>query len=176
MRPSAAALALFVAGAAFGGEPPDALELVGEARTVAGRENKAILLHFGASWCVWCRRLEAFLQHAKIKPLLESRFVIVRLDVQEHGAKKALENPNGLSLLKDLGGEDHGLPFLALLEAGGQPLVTSRPPGEGAQNIGYPVAPDEIAWFIQMLRKGAPAISEADVQTIAAELRAAASP
>ena len=28
----------------------------------AAAENKAIFVHFGASWCGWCRKLDAFLE------------------------------------------------------------------------------------------------------------------
>ena len=39
------------------------------------------------------------------------------------------------------------------------------------QNIGYPGEPQEIDWFVQMMKKAAPKMSEADLKTIEAALR-----
>jgi hypothetical protein len=39
------------------------------------------------------------------------------------------------------------------------------------QNIGYPGEPQEIDWFVQMMRKAAPKMSETDLKTIEAALR-----
>jgi len=47
-------------------------------------------------------------------------------------------------------------------------IVNSRRNGE---NIGYPAQPEEIDWFIQMMKKAAPKMSEGDVKTIETALR-----
>jgi len=43
------------------GEPPTAEQVLAKARARAVLKQKAIFLHFGPSWCGWCKRLDAFL-------------------------------------------------------------------------------------------------------------------
>jgi hypothetical protein len=50
----------------------------------------------------------------------------------------------------------------------GSLIVNSKRDG---QNIGYPAEPQEIDWFVQMMKKAAPKISEGDLKTIEAALR-----
>ena len=89
--------------------------------------------------------------------------------VRETEKKKALENPGSDALLKKLGGTDAGLPFFAFLDPKGEPIVTSKRPVAGradGQNIGHPYQPEEIAWFMTMVKKAAPGITETQAKTI----------
>jgi len=47
-------------------------------------------------------------------------------------------------------------------------LVNSKRQGE---NIGYPAQPDEIDWFVQIMKKAAPKMSEGDLKTIETALK-----
>ena len=47
-------------------------------------------------------------------------------------------------------------------------LVNSKRQGE---NIGYPAQPDEIDWFVQMMKKAAPKMAEGDLKTIETALK-----
>ena len=130
-------------------EIPSADELLFQAKAKALAEDKSIFLHFGASWCGWCRKLDAFLEQPDIKPVFERYFVPVKLVVQENEKNKSLENAGADALLRKLGGPS-GLPYFAFLDAHGALIVNSKHDG---QNIGYPGEPDEIDWFLQMIRK-----------------------
>jgi thiol-disulfide isomerase/thioredoxin len=154
-------------------EAPSADEVLAQAKAKAAAEDKAIFLHFGASWCGWCRKLDAFLEKPDIKPVFEKYFVPVKLVVQENEKNKVLENPGADVLLKKLGGPA-GLPYFAFLDAQGALIINSRHPSavrEDGENIGYPGQPSEIDWFMQMIRKAAPRISEEDLKTIESALR-----
>ncbi len=156
-------LTAFLANAA---EPlPSADHLISAAEKQAAAGNKAIFVHFGASWCGWCKRLDAFLEKPAIKPVFEKYFVPVKLVVQEKD--KATENPGAEEWLKKMGGPS-GLPYSAFLNAKGEVIVNSKRDGN---NIGYPAEPAEIDWFIHMMKQAAPNMAPDDLKTIETALR-----
>ena len=146
---------------------PSADEVLSKAKAQASAEHKAIFVHFGASWCVWCRRLDAFLDRADIRPVFEKYFIPIKLVVQEKEAKKALENVGRDTVFKKLGGPD-GLPYSAFLDANGALIVNSKRDGH---NIGYPAQPEEIDWFVKMMRKASPDMPDSDLKIIEEALR-----
>jgi thiol-disulfide isomerase/thioredoxin len=148
-------------------DAPTADQVLAPAKAKAAAGPKAIFLHFGASWCVWCKRLDAFLDRPDIKPVFEKYFVPVKLVVQENDKNKALENAGADVLLKQLGGPS-GLPYSAFLDAQGALIVNSKLNG---QNIGYPSQPVEIDWFIRMMKQAAPNMSPDDLKAIETALR-----
>lgn len=142
--------------------PKPADELLATARASAAKHHKVTLVMFHASWCGWCKRLDAVMSRPEFKKMFESNYAIVTLDVLENGPKVAeLENPGGRELMKSLGGEKSGLPFYAWLDADGKKIADSNAmPKE--QNIGYPGEPDEIEAFMALIQKTAPNWPEAD--------------
>lgn len=150
--------------------PPSADQVLSEVKAKAAADNKAIFVHFGASWCGWCKRLEAFLGKPEVKAVFEKHFVPVKLVVQESEKNKALENAGSAAVLKRFGGPA-GLPFSAFLDREGKLIVNSNRNGDEGQNIGHPIQPEEVDWFVAMMKKAAPKISEADLRVIETALR-----
>ncbi len=100
--------------------------------------------------------------------------MFARLDVQEHSEKEKLnQNPGGEQLMAKVGGEKAGLPFIVFLDAKGQLIANSLRPVEGKapSNIGHPVEPEEVDWFMAMVKKAAPAMSGGDARTVETWLR-----
>src|SRR5437870_5681958 len=154
MKTSLTSLVLLLSITAALATPTSADELIAKAKTNAVAEKKAIYVHFGASWCGWCKRLDAFLERADIKPAFEKHFVPVKLVVQENDKNKALENAGAEAWLKKVGGPE-GLPFSAFLDSKGVMIVNSKPlsgTGPAGGNIGYPSAPQAIDWLLTMMQ------------------------
>ena len=78
-----------------------------------------------------------------------------------------MENPGAEVLLKQWGGPA-GLPYSGFLDAQGGLIVNSKLKGE---NIGYPAESADIDWFMQMIKRAAPGITEEDRKTIETALR-----
>ena len=97
----------------------------------------------------------------------------MKIVVEENDKNKALENAGGEAWLKKVGGPE-GLPFSAFLDSQGKMIVNSKPSSDtepAGGNIGYPVQPEEIDWFVKMMKKAAPQITDADVKVIETALR-----
>ena len=144
-----------------GGKTPlSAQTLLDDAIKTAKAENKSIMVHFGASWCGWCKRLDAFLNEPKVGKLMADHYVVVSLTVQESAGKKALENPGAAELMKAMGGANSGLPFYFFLDKEGTKLGDSNSlPGGG--NIGHPANAEEITAFAGLLERTAPRMTAA---------------
>ena len=50
-------------------ESADGDKLIGEALAIAKKENKRVLIQFGANWCIWCRRLHELFSKEKTLPM-----------------------------------------------------------------------------------------------------------
>jgi thioredoxin-related protein len=155
--------------------PQSAEQAFVAAKAEAVAQHKNIFLVFGASWCPPCRQLETFLEDVEMRPILEKYFVIASLNVyEEHGKHPELNTPGAEELLKSFGGESDGVPFLVFLDAQGKLLINSNRPVQGksnGENVGYPVLPEEIDWFMTMLHNSLPSLSQADSQHIESWLR-----
>lgn len=151
-----ALLGLLVFSTALAQAPRPAQDMVAEAQAKAVKGGKKTMVIFHASWCGWCKRLDAFMDQPQFKQIFAKNYEIVHLTVLESPDKKALENKGSDAVLKSVGGEGQGLPFMAVLGADGKTLINSRRPSEkdpNGENIGHPMVAEEVAHFMTMLRK-----------------------
>jgi thiol:disulfide interchange protein len=155
--------------------PEPAQTLLDAAQKRAKAAGKNVFVVFHASWCGWCKRLdEKVWNDPTIGKLMATHYEIVRLDVSEDG-KQELENPGGDKILANLGGENSGLPFYAILNPAGKKLTdANRMPSNG--NIGYPAAPEEITAFVKILKETAPKMTEAERTAVLEHLKKNAPP
>lgn len=146
---------------------PTADALFAKARAEAQREHKHVLLVFSASWCGPCKLYERYLEDPAMNALTKKAFVVDRVDVGErHGDPHHADTPGGAALRSALGAvKEPGFPFIVMTDASGRPLVNSYRNGNSNDNIGYPVLPQEIDWYIEMLKRAAPELSAADLDS-----------
>jgi thiol-disulfide isomerase/thioredoxin len=133
--------------------PAPAADLMAKAQSNAAKRGTNVMVIFHASWCGWCKRLDAFMARPAYKKLFADNYEIVHLDVLENGDKKSLENPGGFEVMKKYGGEGAGLPWIFIADKNGKKLIDSFRDGNPKQNIGCPWEPDEVKWFLTMFDK-----------------------
>ncbi|MDX2146162.1 MAG: thioredoxin family protein [Planctomycetota bacterium] len=127
----------------------------------AKQENKGVLLHFGAPWCGWCKRLESWLHADEVQRVLEPALVLVKIDVDRFtGGRQVLD--------RFAGGISTGLPFSVTLSSGGEVVGASFIDGA---NIGFPTTDPEITHVGAMIRAAAARIDARELEAILARLR-----
>jgi thiol:disulfide interchange protein len=128
----------------------------------AAREGKAVFLEFHASWCIWCKRLNAMLNDPVVKPVWDRYFVSVEIDSMERAGKLQLENAGWEELMKDYNATKAGLPYFVFLDPKGAVLGDCRDP----DNMGYPAGKHDSAAFLAAIARSAPAITPAELAVI----------
>ena len=137
---------------------PAADSVLNQAYAQASKENKKVILIFHASWCGWCKKMTASLNDPACKKMFDDNYVTAYLDVLENAGKENLENPGSRDVLKKYNAIEAGLPFWLILDAKGATLADSEMKPTGAaqakpqDNVGCPSAPDEVAFFVKVLR------------------------
>lgn len=149
-------------------QAPSADAVLTEARSKAANENKNVIVIFHASWCGWCRKMDASLNDPSVKNFFEKNYVIAYLTIQELEDKKHLENSGAEKLNKKWGGENQGIPFWVIMDKDGSILADSQvQPGK---NVGCPATNEEVAHFINVLKKTS-SITDEEVTAVEARFR-----
>ncbi len=143
-----------------------AKEILAKAYQQAAKENKNVILIFHASWCGWCKKMDASMQDDKCKKKFEDNYVTVHLTVEESKENKNLENPGAAEIKTKYLGDNAGLPFWVILNKEGKLLGDSYIRKEGVpvnaagENIGCPANEQEVAAFINLLKQTSPLTQE----------------
>jgi len=140
--------------------PPQAQAVVDAAVQSAKAQGKSVLVHFGASWCSWCKRLDAMLESAEVGKIFHDNYVIAHLTIQESDDKKGLENPGAQEMANKAGAGKTGIPIYIFFDESGKTLATSLAMPNGG-NIGHPATPEEIKAFEGLLMRTAPRMTAA---------------
>ena len=99
-------------------ESLDAEKQIAEAVEQAKKENKNILLQFGANWCGWCHKLHKLFDTDKsISSKLRSDYIVVMVDVNKgHNSATAAKYKAG----------QQGIPCIVILNSQGGHLTTKE--------------------------------------------------
>ena len=125
--------------------------IMAEAYKKATETNKKVLLIFHASWCGWCKKMDAAIQDETCQAFFNENFVIVHLTVDESAKKAYLENEGAANLRDTYGGKGLGLPYWAFLDNAGKVLGDARMPN--GYNTGCPANKEEVQALITILQK-----------------------
>jgi thiol-disulfide isomerase/thioredoxin len=158
-------LAAILAAPALAAAQETADALFAQAKAEAKTEHKNVLMVFSASWCGPCKLYQRFLEDPQMMPITERAFAIQRIDVGEReGDPRHSDTPGGAALRSSLGARgEPGFPFLVMTDENGKPIVNSYRNADANSNVGYPASPAEIDWYIEMLKRAAPALSPGDL-------------
>ena len=98
-------------------EGANATKEIQEARAAALKQNKRVLLVFGANWCIDCHILDRAFHQPRVAPLLQGNYVVVHIDVGQYDKNLALAKQYHVDLAK-------GVPSVAVIDSKNV-LVTS---------------------------------------------------
>lgn len=157
---SALLIILFASNYSIAQTPQTADEILNTAFAKARAEHKNVFVKFSASWCGWCKKMDASMDDPICKKYFDDNFVIVQLVLDERDDKTQLENPGADAIrIKYNGDTNQGIPFWIVLNDEGKLLGDSyvRNKGESVaekgKNSGCPAKAEEVAAFIEVLKK-----------------------
>lgn len=126
-------------------EKADARHDIAAAMVTAEAGKKNIVLIFGANWCGDCRALDAQMHKPELASIIETSFVIVKVDLGRHDKNLDLAEQYHVPI-------QHGIPAMAVLDSHGN-LLYAMDQGQfaDARHMSY----ESIkAFFVQWKPKG----------------------
>ena len=116
----------------------DGKKLIASALNVAKKENKHVLLDFGANWCPECRSLHGLFQsNTAIREKLNASYILVMIDTNEDRNTDVNRNYGTPTL--------RGLPVLVVLDPEGKHIFTQE---TGAFLEGKKLDPEKVIAFL----------------------------
>jgi hypothetical protein len=120
--------------------------------------------------------MDASINDPACKDFFDRSYVIVHLTILESKDKKNLENPGAEDIFNANGGKGGGIPYFLVYDKKGNLISDSKfmpakaAPDAKPSNIGCPASDEEVAAFIEILKKSSK-ISEKEIQAVTERFR-----
>ncbi|MHC4947528.1 MAG: thioredoxin family protein [Planctomycetota bacterium] len=99
----------------------DARKQIARALEAATRENRRVLIQWGANWCGWCHVLhDLFAKNAEVRRKLQYEYDVVLVDIGRWDKSMDLVRKYGADI------EKGGVPYLTILAADGRVLANQE--------------------------------------------------
>ncbi len=145
-------------------------KIMNEAFAQASKEGKNVIVMFHASWCGWCKKMDASFNDESCREFFDKNYVITHLVVLESKGKENLENPGAKAIFDKHAGSE--IPFWLIYDSKGNLLEDALMPSVGRDgqpikaNIGCPASDAEVEQFVGKIRRTSK-ITEPQLQIIA---------
>ncbi|MGA2186198.1 MAG: thioredoxin family protein [Bryobacteraceae bacterium] len=121
-------------------DPSEAQAELKAASDRAARENKRVLVVFGANWCYDCHVLDHTFHSKAFAPLVDASYVVVHVNIGEEGKdNNDLAARLGVAL-------DRGVPSLAVLDPDGKVVVAQK---GGEFESTAKIGPEDVRAFLE---------------------------
>jgi len=140
---------------ALHGVVPSAAEVLQFAETEAAKSNRKVMVYFHASWCPWCRKMDAMLADPRLSRAFDRSYVVAKITVRERAEKRTLENRGWEAvMLRYRHAPEQDIPYVVITDKKGAKLADSYRGNDAKipDNAGFPTTRDEISAFIAMIR------------------------
>lgn len=122
--------------------PEEAQAEINAALATAAKDNKRVILVFGANWCYDCHVLDQTFHSKQIAPLVEANYHVVHVNLGDEDKNLDLAKKYEVPL-------DKGIPALAVVDPDGK-VVFSQKNGEFESSIR--IGPEDVVQFLQKWR------------------------
>jgi len=130
-------------------DPSQAKSDLAAALKTAAATHKRVILDFGGNWCGDCHVLDIYFHNPQNRPILESNFVLVHINVGQYDANLDLAQRYGIPLQK-------GVPALVVLSDKGKVLLSQKS-GE-FEKMGH-MEPNSVTSFLVQWKPTKPGCS-----------------
>ena len=130
-------------------DPAQAKSDLAAALKTAAATHKRVILDFGGNWCGDCHVLDIYFHNPQNRPILESNFVLVHINVGQYDANLDLAQRYGIPLQK-------GVPALVVLSDKGKVLLSQKS-GE-FEKMGH-MEPNSVTSFLVQWKPTKPGCS-----------------
>jgi thioredoxin 1 len=121
-------------------DPKEAPSELKAASARAARENKRVLVIFGANWCYDCHVLDATFHSKAFAPLVQANYVVLHINIGDEGKDN---NDIAARLGANL---DRGVPSVAVLDPDGKVVVAQR---NGEFESTMKIGPEDVRAFLE---------------------------
>ncbi len=130
-------------------DPAQARADIAAALKTAAATHKRVILDFGGNWCGDCHVLDIYFHNPQNRPILESNYVLVHVNVGQYDANLDLAQRYGIPLQK-------GVPALVVLSDKGKVLLSQKS-GE-FEKMGH-MEPSSVTTFLVQWKPTKPGCS-----------------